>query len=424
MPRLHALILVFLGLSLTEATRAGEITTQEDLRVAVTTGLALIQKAAANYPTHRECFSCHHQTLPMLALTVARTAAVPTDAALLPSQADFTLDSFADKRAEMEKGKGVGGGAMTVGYALWALDLAGKPADKTTEAMVKFLLKTQQPDGRWSTGNRPPLEESVLSCTVIAASGIRRYATSDLKIDAENAIGRAKEWFAKAPTKVQEDRAFQLRGLTMFDGDPKAVRDAANSAAGTQHDDGGWSSRDDLPSDAYATGQTLAALRLAGIRADDPIYRRGVGFLLKTRHGDGSWKVETRSKPIQVFFDNGDPHGKHQFISTPATCWAVVALALALTDDPGAGGAAAKPFDLLIRGGRIVVGRIADGAGATRVIDARGLVSSERNLIVLQRPFLHISHARGNDPVEDHLRIVNGPQVLLQKRVVIPDTLP
>src|SRR5262249_38804403 len=98
------------------------------------------------------------------------------------------------------------------------------------------------------------------------------------------------------------------------------------------------------------------------------------------------------------FFDNGDPHGKHQFISTPATCWAVVALAGALTPGPknALGRAEAdEPFDVLIRGGRVVdgsgnpwfegdvavrgdpivaVGRVPEGAPARRVIDARGMV--------------------------------------------------
>jgi hypothetical protein len=57
---------------------------------------------------------------------------------------------------------------------------------------------------------------------------------------------------------------------------------------------------------------------------------RGVKFLLDKREPDGSWHVVTRSKPVQRYFDNGDPHSKDQFISTPATAWAVAALAATL----------------------------------------------------------------------------------------------
>jgi N-acyl-D-amino-acid deacylase len=83
-----------------------------------------------------------------------------------------------------------------------------------------------------------------------------------------------------------------------------------------------------MESDAYATGQTLCVLFMAGASPSDPSCRRGVEFLLTAQREDGSWFVKSRSKPIQVYFDNGDPHGADQFISTPATCWALVALAM------------------------------------------------------------------------------------------------
>jgi N-acyl-D-amino-acid deacylase len=96
-----------------------------------------------------------------------------------------------------------------------------------------------------------------------------------------------------------------------------------------QREDGGWSQLDGMESDAYATGQSLFVLQDTGFATDELAYRRGVEFLIRTQCEDGSWFVQTRSKPIQVFFDNGDPHGEHQFISIPATSWAVAALAAA-----------------------------------------------------------------------------------------------
>ena len=44
------------------------------IREAVSRGLGLVRTAAENYPNHRDCFSCHHQTLPMLAIVTARAA--------------------------------------------------------------------------------------------------------------------------------------------------------------------------------------------------------------------------------------------------------------------------------------------------------------------------------------------------------------
>ncbi len=154
------------------AGSAGDELDRGAIKEAVTQGLALVRKAAANYPSHRACFSCHHQTLPMLAVTAASGLGINDDGGLLQEQAEFTLESFRDKRAAMREGKGIGGGAMTVGYALWALELAGRERDETTDAMVAFLLATQRPDGHWGTGRRPPLEESSVTVTVLAASGL------------------------------------------------------------------------------------------------------------------------------------------------------------------------------------------------------------------------------------------------------------
>jgi len=391
MPRTSFLVLLCLAL-LPPARGGPPNSPQREVKEAVAKGLTLVETAAASYPNHRTCFSCHHQTLPMLAMVKARDRGVNTDAALLQAQADFTLESFQEKRAAMDEGKGIGGGAMTVGYALWALDLAGRRPDDTTNSMVAFLLKTQREDGHWATGNRPPLEESELTVTSLAAAGIDRFSSPPQRKDAEKAVSRAFAWIkdGRSKLKVQEDRNFRLWGLVRLRADDTSVSAARSDVLASQNADGGWSAAEGLPSDAYATGQTLAVLHEGGEASDSPPYTRGLRFLLKSQRDDGSWKVETRSKPIQVFFDNGDPHGKHQFISTPATCWAVAALATAL-----APAVAEEPVDVLIRGGTVVdgtgnpafrgdvaikgdrvvaVGRVSAGREARKVIDARGLV--------------------------------------------------
>jgi N-acyl-D-amino-acid deacylase len=81
-----------------------------------------------------------------------------------------------------------------------------------------------------------------------------------------------------------------------------------------------------MGSDAYATGSALAVLAEVG-KSEGEVYRRGVKWLLAAQKEDGSWHVATRSKPIQKHFESGFPHGKDQFISISATCWAVAALA-------------------------------------------------------------------------------------------------
>ncbi len=64
------LVLLLVGL----ACRAAEGPSPAELESAILQGVSLIRQAATNYPKHRQCFSCHHQTLPMLALREARSA--------------------------------------------------------------------------------------------------------------------------------------------------------------------------------------------------------------------------------------------------------------------------------------------------------------------------------------------------------------
>ena len=301
------------------------------LRATVDRGIQVVRKAAANYPKNRNCFSCHHQTLPMLAMVATRDRNIAIDDELLKSQAEFTHKSFQERIEPMREGKGIGGMAMTVAYGLWTLALVDWKPDETTEAMVTFLLKNQKDDGRWVfQTSRPPMEASYVTCTVLSAYYLQKFASESQRESADTAVAKAKSWLGTATIESQEDRAFLLWGLQLLGAEEIQIRASREKLLATQRDDGGWAQLDDMESDAYATGQVLFVLCATGLSTTEKSYERGVEFLIKTQGEDGSWFVKTRSKPVQVFFDNGDPHGEHQFISIPATSWAVAALAAAV----------------------------------------------------------------------------------------------
>jgi N-acyl-D-amino-acid deacylase len=317
-------------ISLVAANHAARADEPAELRGAIVRGLAVVERAAANYPSNRDCFSCHHQTLPMLAAVSARERGLASPDEMLATQAEFTHESFASRIDDLRQGRNIGGRAMTVSYGLLTLELGGQPPDELTEAMVTFLLKTQEPDGQWITqARRPPMEESTLACTALSLHGLRRYAAPPQRAEAEAAIQRGVAWITEAKAVRQEDRVARLWALSEAGACPLDIDEARREVLAAQRFDGGWPPRDDIGSDAYATGQTLTILALTGTPPDDPAFRRGVAYLLLTQEADGSWFVATRARPVQVFFDNGDPHGRSQFISVPATAWAVAALAQA-----------------------------------------------------------------------------------------------
>ena len=88
-----------------------------------------------------------------------------------------------------------------------------------------------------------------------------------------------------------------------------------------------------MGSDAYATGEALYALNAAGnMPTTNPVYQKGVKYLLRTQAADGSWHVASRSIWVQPYFESGFPYAHDQWISAAGTSWA--AMALSLTVEP------------------------------------------------------------------------------------------
>ncbi|MBT5847064.1 MAG: terpene cyclase/mutase family protein [Verrucomicrobiales bacterium] len=287
------------------------------MRMAAQRAIPLIEKSAAIYTEQRDCFSCHHQALTVMTLSRAKLAGLPVRDDAISEQSKFTLEYFSDRKDRLPKGEGVPGGSYSAGYALAGLTAAKEPANETSRALVQYLLKKQNKDGSWRIGtHRPPLEDSHFTATALGIKGTPKGTHTQ----------RASNWLKQAKAKSTEDHTFKVLGLHWAKADQKKT-DAAKVLLILQRSDGGWAQLPDMKSDAYATGQALTALKESGLlKAGSPQYKRGVAWLLKNQKADGSWQVKTRSKPIQKYFESGFPHGKDQFISISATCWAVMAL--------------------------------------------------------------------------------------------------
>jgi len=301
------------------------------IRDAATKSLKLLEDSAAKYTEHRQCFSCHHQALPVLAFTTAKARGFDVSEKGLAHQLKFTADFLAKNRDNYLKGKGQGGQADTAGYALFALHAGGWKADATTAAVVEYLLLRDKDRGFWQvTSQRPPTEASSFTTTYLALEGLKNYGPDEKKKDIQARFEKTREWLLQTKPKDTEDRVFRLRGLKLQGADLEAIEIAAQELVKSQREDGGWSQIDKLDSDAYATGTVLAALHQAGdLKTTDKIYQRGVQFLLDTQKDDGSWFIRSRSKPFQLYFESGFPHTKDQWISCAGTSWAVIALTLA-----------------------------------------------------------------------------------------------
>ena len=197
--------------------------------------------------------------------------------------------------------------------------------------MIHNIVAQQQLNGCWHNDGvaRPPMLDGDFTNTAIAIRSLSLYGPPGRKAEFASRIAKAAAWLRAGTPVTAEDYNMQMLGLKWAGADGKTLDRLAYRISSMQRPDGGWAQTPFLGSDAYATGQTLAGLREAGFGTGDPVYRKGVDFLLRTQMADGSWHVISRAPKFQPYFQSGFPYDHDQWISMAGTAWATMALAYA-----------------------------------------------------------------------------------------------
>jgi hypothetical protein len=375
-------------------------------RVALERSLELLRNSVDRYPEHRQCFSCHHQSIPLVAFRSAHRRSARSDAWFwgkdterVASILELTRTSLEADRRKLQTGEELDGRGLTLGYALWTADIGQADWGELRSWLLELALQTQQSDGRWRIHSvRPPAAASDAMATALVVSGlveeVTRLEAGEATLSRRNqflhAIWNAKRWMLQQPEPGNtEDSCGQLWLAYLIDGnrDPRFPYGASpegdmpsfglggyggqpdpsspilgwspwlkanvtdEEAQSLRHResewnlnrqrerllaeqnlDGGWGQSSERDSDAYSTAMSLL---LWAQTSDDykfgpfrhPNFQRGIAYLIRTQHEDGSWHVSSRASPVQEYFDNGDPHDTDQFISIMATGWSAAALA-------------------------------------------------------------------------------------------------
>jgi N-acyl-D-amino-acid deacylase len=179
------------------------------------------------------------------------------------------------------------------------------------------------------------MQGSDVADTVLSLLGMTKYATAEQQPAFAKAKAAALKWLTQAKLERQEDRIWRLWGLHHLGGGESTKQTLRDAIITAQQPDGGWPQAADLPSDTFSTGQTLFMLLKTGTSPNHPAIQQSRDYLIRTQHADGSWLVESCVKnKVQPYFENGDPHGEHQFLSTAATAWAVASLVQLLPSKP------------------------------------------------------------------------------------------
>ena len=316
---------------------------QPRFREAVRKGVTALLPAGPVFAKRSGCVSCHNNTLPITAASLARDRGIQIDTQNERQQVNSMVGMTTSFREALLEGSyAVPDVQVSMPYVLMALNAEHRPADELTAAAIHGIATRQLTDGSWpSYINRAPLENGDIQATALSVRALELYGMPGRRAEWKHRIAEAREWLNKtsansdvAKTSVArttEDKVMLVSGLVWSGASADAVSRAARNLISEQRPDGGWAQLPTLESDAYATGKALSALHESGtLEASDEVYRRGVEYLLRTQEPDGTWKVRTRAFPFQPLKESGFPHGRDQWISAAATSWAAMALAYAI----------------------------------------------------------------------------------------------
>jgi ankyrin repeat protein len=299
---------------------------------AVEKAMALLEKQSYNFIRISGCNSCHSQDLPSAAAGLVRDSGLR--APEIPQLPGSMLPST-ERVMDLS-----GSGSVNLAWQLFDMGMNHGPKSAYTDAIVRYIKAMQTPEGNWprNESRRPPMSSGDFQAAALAIYALKHYGPEAETASTDVVLAKAVKWLESAKPSITQDRAFHLLGLTWGNASSASIEDAARSLAASQRGDGGWNQLPGMVSDAYASGQALYALNTAGSMAvTDPVYRRGVEYLLRTQAADGSWLVKTRAIWVQPYFESGFPYGRDQFISTAGTAWAAMALAPAVERQSEAG---------------------------------------------------------------------------------------
>lgn len=345
MARTSGFVACLLGVCLSRLAVAGEPGSTRPARPqgveqAVARSITYLQAESAAWLKTRKCAACHHAPMPLWALSEAKRRGYAIDDDYLASTFESLLGSQekllaskvfpnpADPPDPRPQGRGLNMGLPFLAVAARSLPKLEPGQRESLERITQEITGKQRPDGSWeffATLRRPPINESQTTDAAWIIMALQGENGPDAPESRRKALGRAVAWLdAEAPSDLHQEKVLRLL-LAIRSGTPRdRLQPAIDELLALQRPDGGWSQTVPEPrSDAFATGQTLYVLSLAGLKAERPEMTRGIDFLLATQSKDGSWPMISRSTP------DGSP-GSAKLL-TPITCAATSWATLGLT---------------------------------------------------------------------------------------------
>lgn len=327
-PRVVVMIFGLIG-----APPAAEPPTEARVRETVGRSLTYLQEESVDWIHERKCASCHHAALTIWTAHEAKSRGYAVDQAALDEITSWTLrDPVQSKMLPAPKKPDEKPGpndqaCLPTAYAALAASVVpaealGPAESEVRRRLTSHLVEKQQPDGSWAHGGgRPPMLESQETATLMTLLALTAPAKNG-----ESAVSasrrKAEEWLKQnAKAGSHQARVLRLLVAVRAGAAPESWASELESILKAQNGDGGWSQTPELKSDAFATGQTLYVLILAGLPPDKPEVGQARAFLVAQQAEDGSWPMTSRPAS-----PGGGPAKDLRPITAAATAWATLAL--------------------------------------------------------------------------------------------------
>ncbi|MBS1150218.1 MAG: Ankyrin repeat protein [Myxococcaceae bacterium] len=263
-------------------------------REAAHKGLTFLSKASQAWTKQNNCFGCHVQAVTLEALTVGKK-----------HQYDIAPGDIEAMVKALKLGVTAGGRVTGVAFegSAWA-KYDQLVSEREMDQLLKYakeLTGMQAQDGSIPDDDaRLPVTGGTMQTTFQAAQTWRQAfaRTADEKWlpplrKAEAFLSSQSAKWSTTGTKVYlQDVNFALLGLVSsgVSRNEAASLRLQRMLLERQNADGGWG-LDKQKSDAFATGQTVYALKMAGYSDDDAAVSKGMKYLIAAQDKSGAWRT-------------------------------------------------------------------------------------------------------------------------------------
>lgn len=279
-------------------------------RKAVERALVFLEKDALLWKSQRNCATCHHGALTVWAFNEAKQRGYAVKAEMLADMATWSKERFLGPALEKPRGKERGYNTVSLAAVYLALTAEAVPNQKSLsldelQRIADYLTRYQEADGSWERpplwagSPAPPVMDSHETWTLFATLALGQFVSPDPNTPsaARDSQKKAAEWLSKTkPADTTQATSLRLLVAARGASTPK-LQPEIDQLLGRQNIDGGWGQVKNLPSDAYATGQALYALSVAGMTRERREIQAAVSFLVDNQKPDGSWPMTPRAHP-------------------------------------------------------------------------------------------------------------------------------